>query len=187
MQQQTPTHTTPHNSEATHTHHSCFQQTVLQRHSLPRAKHYFQFALCERLDKQGTCQAHALWPLSRCVAVAVAAALRGGGGGDCGGCMGLLWFVLVCCGGVRWLCVCCVLCVRVDGVRVCVLVVLVFMGRVCLCGCPSFDGRLHSASLLDFSSDLTRTRSQYPSIVFFQELCALSAWILSGKDGLGRR
>ena len=78
-------------------------------------------------------EAHALWPLLRCVTVAVAAALRGGGG-DCGSvvfwlygfvvvCVGL---VTVCVGCVSWLCelvvcvlrVCFVLCVRVDGVRV---------------------------------------------------------------------
>ena len=39
-------------------------------------------------------------------------------------------------GCVSWLCACCLcaccLCVRVDGVRVCVLVVLVFMG-LCVC------------------------------------------------------
>ena len=98
-------------------------------------------------------KAHGLWPLLRCVAAAGAAALRGGGG-DFGGVVA----VLVCCGGVRslcelFLCVPCVLCVRVDGVRVCVLVVLVvlvfmglccvyvvgvvlvFMGRVCLYIC----------------------------------------------------
>ena len=53
----------------------------------------------------------------------------------CGVVVWWLWWWL--CGA---LCVCCVLCVRVDGVRVCVLVVSVFMGLcvrcfvLCVCG-----------------------------------------------------
>ena len=98
--------------------------------------------------------------------------------------MGLLWFVLVCCGGVRWLCelvVCAVLCVRVDGVRVCVLVVLVFMGlcvRVCVvlccmwwCGVGVHGGRPLVATQMTILMDV----KQISSTTFTMPLFWISA------------
>ena len=94
----------------------------------------------------------------------------------------MLWlygFVVVCVGCVSWLCelVVCVLSVhvRVDGVRVCVLVVLVFMGLcVCVYSCVDVFMYVH----VDVCVSLYLYRCAYVSIRIdrFVALTSFSAW-----------
>ena len=127
-QRQTQQHTSQHTTPKRRTHHTCLQQTVLQRHSLHKRNTTPLPPVCwmratlhtgnmPRLIHSGP------W----CGALPLPLPLR------CG--VVVLWlygFVVVCI-GLLWWCelVVCVLCV-VCCVRMCVLVVFVFMGRVCL-------------------------------------------------------